>query len=201
MADVLHGLVRRWSTITSRLWLRVGSVIVGRDVVFDGLPIVTGATKGKIRIGDRCALISRSTGTALGVRSQIIIRLLNEGANIDIGSDTGMSGTVICAAISVKIGERCLIGADVMIFDTDFHSVAPEGRRYATPDWQALSKPVTIGNDVFVGTRSIISKGVNIGDGATIGAGSVVTRDVPPNSVVAGVPAMDIRNGIQRPCR
>lgn len=52
---------------------------------------------------------------------------------------------------------------------------------------------IHIGNDVWIGTRAIILAGVHIGDGAIIGAGSVVTKDVPPYSIVAGVPARVIR--------
>ena len=53
--------------------------------------------------------------------------------------------------------------------------------------------PVTIGNDVWIGSRVIILPGVTIGDGCIIGAGAVVTKDVPPYSVVGGVPGRIIR--------
>jgi acetyltransferase-like isoleucine patch superfamily enzyme len=49
--------------------------------------------------------------------------------------------------------------------------------------------PVTIGDGVFLGQRSVVLGGVTIGDGATVGAGAVVTRDVPPGATVGGVPA------------
>ncbi|MDW1755875.1 acyltransferase [Vibrio sp. Vb2535] len=55
------------------------------------------------------------------------------------------------------------------------------------------SKPIYIGKDVWIGTNAIILPGVNIGDGAIIGAGSVVTKDIPPYSVCAGVPAKIIK--------
>lgn len=54
-------------------------------------------------------------------------------------------------------------------------------------------RPITIGNDVWIGSRAIILDGVHIGDGAIIGAGSVVTKDVPPYAIVGGVPARIIR--------
>lgn len=50
-----------------------------------------------------------------------------------------------------------------------------------------------IGNDVWIGTGAIILKGVNIGDGAVVAAGAVVTKDVPPYTIVGGVPANVIR--------
>lgn len=54
-------------------------------------------------------------------------------------------------------------------------------------------KTITIGNDVWIGTRAIIMSGVNIGNGAVVGAGAIVTHDVPPYAIVAGVPAKVIR--------
>ena len=54
-------------------------------------------------------------------------------------------------------------------------------------------RPITIGNDVWIGTRVIILPGVAIGDQAVIAAGSVVTKDVPAKAIVGGVPAKFIR--------
>lgn len=189
----LHAARKHFTTNLSYLLLRADGVLVGEGVKFDGIPIVTGARLGRISIGDRCVLVSRSVGTALGVRSAVIIRLLHSGAQIQIGSDTGLSGTVICSASAVTIGERCLIGADVVIFDTEFHNLDPRGRRYGEPKWDKISAPVVIGDDVFIGTRSMIMKGVTIGSGSIIGAGSIVSSDVPSNTIAAGVPAHMIR--------
>jgi acetyltransferase-like isoleucine patch superfamily enzyme len=114
------------------------------------------------------------------------------GAQITIGDETGLSGTTICAVKSVSIGKRCLIGADVLITDTDFHPINMEGRRYKGAS-AAASSPIVIEDDVFIGARSIILKGVRIGSGSVIGAGSVVTKDIPANSVAAGNPARWIK--------
>ena len=56
-----------------------------------------------------------------------------------------------------------------------------------------LGKPITVGEDCWIGGNVVILPGVKIGTGATIGAGSVVTRDVPPFHVVAGNPAKVLR--------
>ncbi len=59
--------------------------------------------------------------------------------------------------------------------------------------YNRFSEPCVIGNDVWVAANAVILRGVNIGDGAVIGAGAVVTKDVPPYSIVGGVPAKIIK--------
>lgn len=56
-----------------------------------------------------------------------------------------------------------------------------------------LTRPVTIGNNVYIGTRSMILGGVNIGNNVIVGAGSIVTHDIPDNSVAVGIPARVIK--------
>jgi acetyltransferase-like isoleucine patch superfamily enzyme len=60
-----------------------------------------------------------------------------------------------------------------------------------------MVQPVRIGNHVWIGARAVVLKGVTVGDGAVIGAGAVVTQNVPPNTMVAGVPARAIRDEIE----
>jgi acetyltransferase-like isoleucine patch superfamily enzyme len=72
---------------------------------------------------------------------------------------------------------------DVQILDNDFHAITVDGTT------RPSTAPVTIGDRVWVGTRALILKGVEIGDGAIVAAGSVVSRDVPPGTIVAGMPA------------
>jgi acetyltransferase-like isoleucine patch superfamily enzyme len=189
MMNKLIALKWRLTTILGRAICRWNGVSLGPRVRFLGLPIISGSTMGSISLGENVVVVSDSRGTALGVRSPVILRCLAKGAVIRVGAHTGLSGSVICAAMRVEIGENCLIGADVMIFDTDFHNHEQVNRRYSTPRWLEISRPVRIGNDVFVGTRVIVSKGVTIGDGAIVAAGSVVATDIPPNCVAAGVPA------------
>ncbi|MEG1480106.1 MAG: CatB-related O-acetyltransferase [Kiritimatiellia bacterium] len=65
--------------------------------------------------------------------------------------------------------------------------------------WNPNGAPVTIGNDVWVGTQVVILPGVTVGDGAIIAAGAIVTKDVPPYAIVGGVPAKIVRMRFPEP--
>ena len=88
----------------------------------------------------------------------------------------------------VTIGDDCFIGPNVGIY-TACHSTNPVERNTRT-EW---AKPVTIGDNVWIGGSVTILPGVTIGDNCTIGAGSVVTHDIPANSVAVGNPAKVIK--------
>lgn len=185
------GVLRRWWRLGGALQCQAWGVQLGEEVVFYGLPILSRMDGSSIRIGARVVLCSHSRFTALGVSRPVILRTLSPSASIEIGDDTGLSGVVIASASSVRIGRECLLGADVQITDTDFHPIAPAGRRRATSG--ASARPVAIGDNVFLGAGTRVLKGVSIGDNSVIGAGSVVVGDLPANVVAAGVPARVIR--------
>lgn len=176
------------TTVLTAATLRARGVKLGSSLRFLGFPVASGDLT-RVSLGDRVTFASEVRATALGVRGPCILRILGPDGRITLGDDIGASGVVICSAASVTVGARCLIGADVMIFDTDFHNHAAEGRRYSKPDWPRISRPVVIEEDVFIGTRSIVSKGAHIGRGSIIAAGSVVVGTIPPMSIAAGVPA------------
>jgi acetyltransferase-like isoleucine patch superfamily enzyme len=87
----------------------------------------------------------------------------------------------------IHIGKNCLIASQVTILCHD-HCKRVDG--------QPLLADVHIGKNCFIAVGSIIMPGVTIGDEVIVGAGSVVTKDVPPNTIVAGNPARIIRTGI-----
>ncbi len=88
----------------------------------------------------------------------------------------------------VTIGDDCFIGPNVSIY-TACHSTDPVERN-TRHEW---AKPVTIGDNVWIGGSVTILPGVTIGDNCTIGAGSVVTHDIPPRSIAVGNPARVIK--------
>lgn len=178
----------RWRVEAQRSGIEFGA-----EVSLIGRPILERATSSRIAIGAHSLLISRPESTALGVSRPVILRTLLPGAELLIGLDVGMSGTTVCAAHSVTIGDRVMLGADVMVTDTDFHEVDAVPRRHlAVPDPRPEDR-VVIDNDVFVGARAIVLRGSTIGAGTVIGAGSIVAGEIPPGVVAAGSPCRVIR--------
>ncbi|MCT1391420.1 acyltransferase [Peribacillus frigoritolerans] len=109
------------------------------------------------------------------------------GATISIGDGTYINRrTEIMCKDNIVIGRDCAISWDVVITDTDYHSIND----------REDTSPVEIGNNVWIGCNSTILKGVSIGDGAVVAANSVVTKDVPPKVLVGGNPAKIIREEI-----
>ena len=95
------------------------------------------------------------------------------------------TGATVVANHNIVIGDDCLIGDLVAIFDSDHHALEPlRPTRIA---------PVRLGANVWVGRSAVILPGVTIGDHAAIAAGSIVTDDVPARTLMAGVPARPIR--------
>jgi len=103
-----------------------------------------------------------------------------------IGAGTWIGAfTVIDGSGGLTIGEGCDVSSGVHIYTHSSAKRCVSGRAYPIVD----RAPVTIGDRVFIGANAVINMGVTIGDEAVIAAGAVVTRDVPPRTVVAGVPA------------
>lgn len=116
----------------------------------------------------------------------------HEGSRIVIGDKTWINNdfTIIAEHTSVSIGERCFIGADVEILDSDFHGLRVEQRAMSLREW---ARPVVIEDDVFIGSHVRVLKGVRIGRGSVVASAAVVTRDVPANVIVGGNPARIIK--------
>ena len=86
----------------------------------------------------------------------------------------------------ITVGDNVFIGPKVTLATTG-HGISPSLRRTLT------SKPIVIGDNVWIGANAVVLQGIAIGENSVVGAGSVVTKDVPANVVVAGNPAKIIR--------
>lgn len=109
-------------------------------------------------------------------------------SKIEIGNNTHINNGFVAIAenSSIIIGQNCLIGTSVEIYDSDFHALSAQDR--LNSDLHE-SKPVKIGNNVFIGSNAKILKGVTIGDNAVVANSALVTKNIPNNCVAYGIPA------------
>jgi acetyltransferase-like isoleucine patch superfamily enzyme len=84
----------------------------------------------------------------------------------------------------ISIGRGCMVAGDVVMFDSPGHAVDPVRRAMGLPPTANQVRPITIGDNVWIGRGAIICPGVTIGDNSVISAGSVVAHDVPANTLV-----------------
>lgn len=112
---------------------------------------------------------------------------VNQNALLVLGSGFINMGLNLTCFERIEIGDNGAIAENVTIRDSDDHCLG-EGQP---------TQPVRIGNHVWIGMNATVLKGVSVGDGAVVAAGSVVIEDVPPNSLVAGVPALVKKTNIQ----
>jgi len=108
---------------------------------------------------------------------------LGSSAHVEIGDNCTLVGAILRVQSALRIGNYTLVAHEVVITDSE---------TIDSPTCQSI-RPITIGDDVWVGMRAIILSGANIGHGAVIGAGAVVTGDVEPMTVVTGNPARIVR--------
>ena len=144
-------------------------VVLGENVICRGLLRVEHFGEGRIEIGE----------------------------SVYIGDDC-----LVSCALSVLIGHHALLAHGVHIFDNDTHPLDWQQR---AEDVRAIlrgkpqqkppvsSAPVVIGEHAWIGFNSVILKGVTVGARSVVAAASVVTKDVPPDTLVAGNPARVIR--------
>lgn len=137
-----------------------------------------------ISIGENAVLRINGNFTILS-GATISIR---KNARLELGTGYINNNCEIICSEHIRIENDVAIANDVVIRDSDDHQI--------TSYPHSKTKPIHIGNHVWIGERAMILKGVRIGDGAVVAAGAVVTHDVPPHTLVAGVPAKIIREEV-----
>ena len=145
-------------------------IVIGDDVVCRGILRCEEYSSGKIEIGN----------------------------NVYIGDDC-----ILSCANTIKIGQFTLLAHGVQIFDNNSHPILPKDRE---TDWLIVTTrlsenrtkiehaPIIIGRNCWIGMNSIIMKGVTIGNNSIVASGSIVAKNVPENVIVAGNPAVIVKN-------
>lgn len=148
----------------------------GKHISISGWPTID--LKGKSYIGNNVRIWSHIHKAQL---------YSERTAVITIGNNSRINGAMISASEKIEIGDNVRIAPFSIIMDSDYHDL---NNHFAA----VKGLPIIIKNNVWIATRATILKGVTIGEGAVVAAGAVVVKDVPPYTVVAGVPAKVIKN-------
>lgn len=151
-------------------FIRLNNVELGRDVKIFAFVNAYGC-----RIGDNSKI-----GTFVEIQK-----------NSEIGSSCKISShTFICEGVSIE--DNVFVGHGVMFTNDKYpRATNPDGSPQTEADWEVI--PTIVRKGASIGSGAVIAAGVTIGENAIVGAGAVVTRDVPPNAIVAGVPAKKLR--------
>ena len=151
--------------------LPAGLAIGSRSFLISSYVFLHTAPTATIRIGD-------DTGIYHGTFFE-----LGAAAQVTIGDYCTLVGAILRVESELRIGNYVLISHEVVITDCE----SPGFTRRQSP------RPITVGDNVWIGMRAIILAGVSIGSGAVVGAGAVVCEDVPPMTIVWGNPARVVR--------
>ena len=171
-----------------------------------------GTLPANVRLGSGCWIerkesfqrfrSSRDPGLVLGTNVRVhtwTVFNVDPTGQLEVGDDCVLVGATFMCADRISLGRGVVVSDHVTIADSDFHPLDPDARKLdaiANAPFGDRSerppiktRPVVIGDGVWIGIGAIILKGVTIGRNARIGAGAVVVRDVPEGGHVAGNPA------------
>jgi acetyltransferase-like isoleucine patch superfamily enzyme len=141
---------------------------------------------GDLVVGDDAIIDGKSTfgfGARFAERPRLEI-----GARTYVGHACSFS-----VASRVSVGSDCYIATGCFFLDSPGHPLDPRKRRLHLPPDPEQIKPVTIEDNVWIGTQAMVMPGVTIGRGSVVAARAVVTSDVPPYTVVGGTPARPLK--------
>ena len=149
---------------------------------------IRAAGDNQLKVGDDCLL-------------SCTISFDRSGATVTIGDRCFIGKSHIVSSRDVTFGNDIMVSWGATFVDHNSHSIAWQERAQDVVDWAQGKKkwdvvdsaPIRVGDRAWIGFNAIVLKGVTIGEGAIVAAGAVVTKDVPPYTVVAGNPAIVIR--------
>jgi acetyltransferase-like isoleucine patch superfamily enzyme len=149
------------------------------------------ATGILIRLGHNCRFRSGDANRLSHIKTFSI-----RNTTFRIGSGVGFTSTCAMLAheeLDITVGDDCLVASNTMLSVSDMHSIIS----IETGERLNRGGSIVLEDHVWLGEACKVLKGVRIGAGSVIGVGAIVTKDVPPNSVAAGVPARVVKAGIE----
>jgi len=193
---VYEKIFRMFNTFIFYTKAKLLNIKVGNECQIFGKVNIVKFPSSKIKIGDKCNLISCNKKAGASTLQITRIKTFTKTATVIIENNVDLNGTSIaCRSTKIHIKSNTLIGSNVSICDSDFHCIEPEyripGKRKACFE---NDKDVIIGENVWIGMNTIILKGVTIGDNTVVGAGSVVSKSLEANSVYVGNPLKKIKS-------
>ena len=177
---------RRIAAVLSKIFIAYfrlrykGRVNFGKNIIVNHKFKIAG--KGKLIIGDNSNLWAHEEKNSF--------HFYGENGTIKIGANSRLNGITCHCEESIEIGESCLIGSTT-IMDTDFHTFSDNDHILFG---NQKTKPIKIGNEVWICGQSVILKGCSIGDKTVIAFRAVVAKSFPGNVVIAGNPAKIIKS-------
>lgn len=185
--------LRYFGLIQAKSLFKIYNVKYGEKLISNGFAIIQNSKEGSITIGNAFSMNNGISFNQIGHNQPCYVITYNKG-RIIIGDNVGISSTAIISFDCISIGNNVKIGGGTVIYDSDFHSLKYQERSSIPENTINVNKkPVFIGDNVFIGSHSIILKGSVIGNNCVIGAGSVVLGVIPPNQLWAGNPAKFVR--------
>ncbi len=171
LAQFVRGI---WQLFLARIYLSSCNK-VGKLVSVNGKPLIK--NQGVIHLDNEVRVWSKIN------RAKIFV---DRGATLTVGKNSRINGVHISASNRVVIGQNVRMAPYTIIMDSDYHDI---NNHFS----DGVNLPIIIEDNVWLALRSTVLKGVTIGEGAVVAAGALVTKDVPPYTVVAGVPAKVIK--------
>ena len=157
---------------------------LGRTVMLGSNVEINALSKEGIKIGNNVSILKNTMIECTGVIREL-------GVGLEIGNNVGIAQNCF-----IQVRGKVVIGSNIMFAPNV--SIFSENHNFSSVEVPIIEQGtsrlgVVIEDDVWLGTRSVILDGVRIGRGSIVAAGSIVNKDVPPYSIVAGIPAKVIK--------
>lgn len=171
----------KYSKTKVRIYGNNNKVIFAKDMLLQNTVINVHGDNNKIIVGDKTRLIGP------------IYITVRDGGSLIIGEKSSIRGvTFEISEAAIKIGASCMFSYEILLRNHDSHKVL------SIETGKVINKPadIVLGDHVWVCEKATVMKGVSVGNDSIIALGALVTKDVPNNSVAAGIPAKITKTNI-----